>query len=77
MHMHHAANGDGHESHHRNHDALPRLAALQSLIRRSGWRDASGPGMHASLSPKLAGAANSVVASRIRRQPPDLARVLI
>ncbi len=73
MHMHHAANGNSHQSHHRNHDALPRLAALQSLIRRGGRCDASGP----SLSPKLAGAANSVVASRIRRRPPDLARVLI
>ena len=77
MHMHHATNGDGYQGHHRNHDALPCLAALQSLIRRGGLPDASGPGMNASLSPKLAGAANSVVASRICRQPPDLARVLI
>jgi hypothetical protein len=62
MHMHHTANGNGHQGHHRNYDALPRLAALQSLIRCGGWRDASGPRLNASLSHKLARAANSVVA---------------
>jgi hypothetical protein len=77
VHMHHATNGDGHQRHHRNHDAFPRLAALHCLIRRGGWRDARGPRLDASLRPKLAGAANGLVASRIWRRPTDLARVLI
>jgi hypothetical protein len=77
MHMHHAADGNGHQGHHRNYDALPRLAAMLSLIRRGGCRDASSSRLNASLNPILARAANSVVACRICRRPPDLARVLI